>query len=97
VNLKLNEGNVKILRPWFRASEICFVSVQRDAAVSSPYFISLQDSLHVSGALCTHHQEYLKLQMQPLVQVVASFVSVHVALKVVPVWADNLLCPYMLP
>jgi hypothetical protein len=27
-------------------------------------------SLHVSGALCTHHQEYLKLDMQPLVQVI---------------------------
>jgi hypothetical protein len=26
-------------------------------------------SLNVSGALCTHHQEYLKLHMQPLVQV----------------------------
>jgi hypothetical protein len=24
-------------------------------------------TLHVSGALCTHHQEYIKLQMQPLV------------------------------
>jgi hypothetical protein len=27
-------------------------------------------SLHVSGALCTHHQEYLKLHVQPLVQVI---------------------------
>jgi hypothetical protein len=25
-------------------------------------------SLHVSGAVCTHHQEYLKLHVQPLVQ-----------------------------
>jgi hypothetical protein len=28
-------------------------------------------SLHVSGALCAHHQEYIKLHVQPLVQVVA--------------------------
>jgi hypothetical protein len=26
-------------------------------------------TLHVLGAVCTHHQEYIKLQMQPLVQV----------------------------
>jgi hypothetical protein len=26
-------------------------------------------TLHVSGAVCTHHHEYIKLQMQPLVQV----------------------------
>jgi hypothetical protein len=26
-------------------------------------------TVHVSDALCTHHQEYIKLQMQPLVQV----------------------------
>jgi hypothetical protein len=27
-------------------------------------------SLHVSGALCADHQEYLKLHVQPLVQVI---------------------------
>jgi hypothetical protein len=27
-------------------------------------------SLHVSGALCTYHQEYLKLHVQALVQVI---------------------------
>jgi hypothetical protein len=27
-------------------------------------------TLHISGALCTHHQEYIKLLLQPLVQVI---------------------------
>jgi hypothetical protein len=27
-------------------------------------------TVHVSGALCTHHQEHTKLQLQPLIQVI---------------------------
>ena len=29
-------------------------------------------SLHVSGVHRTHHQDYIKLQLQPLVQVIVS-------------------------
>jgi len=32
--------------------------------------IHYQNILHVSGVLCTHHQEYIKLQLQPLVQII---------------------------
>ena len=35
-------------------------------------FISLQGHLHVSGAFHTHHQEYIKLYLQPPVQVILS-------------------------
>jgi len=34
-------------------------------------FIYRKFTLHVSGVHCTHHQEYIKLQLQPLVQVVS--------------------------
>jgi hypothetical protein len=40
------------------------------AALSSLYFISHRITLHVSGALCAHHQEFQKLYVQPLVQVI---------------------------
>jgi hypothetical protein len=34
------------------------ISFQRDATLSSLYFISYRVTLHVSGALCAHHQEF---------------------------------------
>jgi hypothetical protein len=37
--------------------------------VAVPILFHCKITLHVSGALCTHRQEYIKLQMQPLVQV----------------------------
>jgi len=39
----------------------------QQVAVLSRLFIVPQNTLHVSGVLCTHHQEYIKLQSQPLV------------------------------
>jgi hypothetical protein len=35
-------------------------------------FIYCKITLHVSGVLRTHHQEYIKLQLQPPVQVIVS-------------------------
>ena len=35
-------------------------------------FIYCEITLHVSGVHRTHHQEYIKLKLQPLVQVLAS-------------------------
>ena len=35
-------------------------------------FVYCKISLHVSGVHRTHHQEYIKLQRQPLVQVIVS-------------------------
>jgi hypothetical protein len=35
-------------------------------------FIYCKITLHVSGAHSAHHQEYIKLQLQPLVQVIVS-------------------------
>jgi hypothetical protein len=35
-------------------------------------FIYCKSILHVSGVHRTHHQEYIKLQLQPLVQVIVS-------------------------
>jgi hypothetical protein len=37
-------------------------------------FIYCVITLHFSGALYTHHQDYTKLQLQPLVQVVVTTV-----------------------
>ena len=34
-------------------------------------FIYCKITLHVPGVYRTHHQEYIKLQLQPLVQVVS--------------------------
>ena len=35
-------------------------------------FIYCKFTLHVSGVHRTHHQEYKKLQLQPLVQIIVS-------------------------
>ena len=35
-------------------------------------FIYCKINLHVSGVHRTHHQEYIKLKLQPLLQVVVS-------------------------
>jgi len=35
-------------------------------------FIYCKITLHVSGVRRTHHQDYVKLQLQPLVQVIVS-------------------------
>jgi len=35
-------------------------------------FIDCKITLHVSGVYHTHHQEYIKLQLQLLVQVIVS-------------------------
>ena len=35
-------------------------------------FIYCRYILHVSGVHRTHHQEYMKLQLQPLVQVIVT-------------------------
>ena len=35
-------------------------------------FIYCKITLHVSGVHRTHHQEYIKLQLQPLVQVIVT-------------------------
>ena len=32
----------------------------------------LQITLHVLGVHCTHHQEYKKLKLQPLVQIIVT-------------------------
>jgi hypothetical protein len=46
------------------------VKVQQDATITSLYFIFYGNiPLHVSDAFCIHHQEYIKLYLQPLVQV----------------------------
>ena len=44
---------------------------QQDAAVCSQFYFTA-GSLHVSGAFHTHHQEYIKLYLQPPVQVILS-------------------------
>ena len=38
-------------------------------------FIYCKITLHVSGVYRTHHQEYIKLQLQLLVQVILSFLA----------------------
>ena len=35
-------------------------------------YLMENNSLHVSGVYRTHHQEYIKLLLQPLVQVIVS-------------------------
>jgi hypothetical protein len=45
-----------------------YVSNQRDAGLSS-LLLYCKIDLHVLGVLCTHHQEYVKLQSRRLVQV----------------------------
>jgi len=45
------------------------ITVQRDATQSS-LFIIMQFTLHVSGVNHTHHQEYIKLYLQPPVLVI---------------------------
>ena len=37
------------------------INNQRDAALNSLIYYSYEITLHVSGAVCTHHQEYIKL------------------------------------
>jgi len=46
-----------------------YVSNQRDAVLSSLFLLYCKIDVHVSGVLCTHHQEYIKLQSRQLVQV----------------------------
>ena len=37
------------------------INVQRDATICSLYFFYCKITLYVSGAVQTHHQEYIKL------------------------------------
>jgi hypothetical protein len=52
---------------WVRASSLTQQNNQRDAACSLRLYFLLS-TLHVSGALCAHHQEYLKTLHAVLVQ-----------------------------
>jgi hypothetical protein len=44
-----------------------YYNIQQDATVGSQYFISLQYYSTCFGCSYNHHQEYKKLQSQPLV------------------------------
>jgi len=53
-----------LLYLWFCASQIYFImNNQLDAALSGLIYgiIHCEITLHVSGTLCTYHQEYIKL------------------------------------
>ena len=47
---------------------VYFIINSQQYPALSGLFIYCTITLHVSCALCTHHQEYIKLQLQPLVR-----------------------------
>ena len=57
-------------------------------------FIYRKITLHVSGVQRTHYQEYIKLQLQPLVQVIVyeEQISSNVA-KIWPLWRKVVAVP----
>ena len=46
-----------------------YIKNQQDATLAVLFISNCKITLHVSDAFCLHHQEYLKLQQQPLVHV----------------------------
>ena len=59
-----------ILYSWFRASSLYINKIQQDATDAGIYYCKL--TLRVSGVYRTHQQEYIKLKLQLLVQVIVS-------------------------